>query len=404
MAIKVFMPRLTHDMQAGTLLRWLVSEGEPVKDGEPLFEVETDKAISEVVALGTGILQAVRYKDGESVPIGCTMAFILKEGEPLPEQSEPETVEPACEMATKNKEKTSTLTQLPPSPIGSEENHTLFASPIAKRIADQYQVDLSQIHGSGPRGRILDDDVQAYLSRCEECQGQREDEDRETRFDRIEITRLQQITGRRMLQSVRTIPHFVLEIDVDMTETQRWRSCINVDRKTRVSITTLLVKVVAHGLRLHPGVNATFHGDHVRCHRDINVGVAMATQDGLLVPVIHNADALNLDQIQRELGILRQDTEKGHLSPQSLSGGAITLSNLGMYGIDRFTAIINPPEAAILAAGRVRRLPWKGSGGLELRPIMTLRLSVDHRILDGAIAAPFLVQVKELLEKPWLML
>ena len=207
-----------------------------------------------------------------------------------------------------------------------------------------------------------------------------------------------------MTRSSQTIPQFTLEMDVDMGEAQRWRDEAGKEGEKRPSYTAILVRVVAEALRRHPRVNASLDGETLRQYKEINIGVATAMPEGLIVPVIRRADALSLAQIQEALDDLRDELAAGKVDPAHMDGATFTISNLGMYGVDRFQALINPPEAAILAVGRIRDLPVAGPHGLEARPVMTLRLSVDHRALDGATAAPFLATVRELLESPLRML
>jgi pyruvate dehydrogenase E2 component (dihydrolipoamide acetyltransferase) len=226
----------------------------------------------------------------------------------------------------------------------------------------------------------------------------------EVPFERIPLSRLQLTTGRRMALSSQTIPQFVLEVDVVMSEAQRLRQHIQWDGEKIPSYSAILVQVIARALHSHPRLNASLDGEFIRCYQEINLGVATATPEGLLVPVIRKANTLHLRQIQEVLDEIRDEARRGKIQADFLSGGTFTLSNLGMYGVERFQALVNPPEAAILAAGRIRKLPWVSSEGVQVQPVLTLRLSCDHRVLDGATAAPFLAQVKNLLENPYEML
>jgi pyruvate dehydrogenase E2 component (dihydrolipoamide acetyltransferase) len=207
-----------------------------------------------------------------------------------------------------------------------------------------------------------------------------------------------------MALSSQTIPQFMLEVDVVMSAVQRLRTHWEGEAEKKPSITAILIQAAARALQSHPRLNASLDGEFIKCYREINVGVATATQEGLLVPVIRRADSLHLGQIQAALDEIQAGAAQGKLKADFLSGGTFTVSNLGMYGVDRFQALVNPPEAAILAAGRIRELPWVGPEGVSVCPILTLRLSCDHRLLDGATAAPFLVDVKNLLENPYAML
>jgi len=371
MAEEVFLPRLTHDMESGRLVRWLKQEGDAVLKGEALFEVETDKAVSEVTAEASGRLQSVEYKEGQDIPVGARMALIIQEGEATPVMT--------------------------PSRIS--------ISPIAKRIARDHNVDLALLKGSGPGGRVVEADVRQYLSQEEQTSPIKAvAPPAEVEYEVVKLSTIQRITGQRMLQSSQTIPQFTLEVDVDMNEAVRLRQSLNPEAKSPISFTALLVKATALVLRHFPRINATFDGESLDCFKQINIGVAMTAKDDLTVPVIHQADTLTLEQIQEQLDDLKQQAFQGGLDAGQLSGGTFTLSNLGMYGIDRFTALVNPPQVAILAVGQVREQPWVEGGRLVTRPVLTLRLSVDHRALDGAAASPFLVELRKMIENPYRLL
>jgi pyruvate dehydrogenase E2 component (dihydrolipoamide acetyltransferase) len=408
MAVEVFLPRLTHDMRSGVLVGWLKADGDPVQAGELLYEVETDKAVTEVAAEGSGVLRRLDYKEGDEIPIGTVIAYILAEGEVVVPTGEPkeaigEVFSPAQRVVEPE--------ELHPSSFIPDlsARRGIVATPIARRIAREKGVDLGRLAGTGPLGRIVEADVRAYLSRAgmPEQVGPQQDKEAPAEVPerpesspdsgsvRVPLTRAQLVTGQKMSLSNQSIPQFVLEVDVDMSEAGRLR------QETFFSYTAILVKVVAEALERHPRVNASLDGEAIRYHREINVGLATATPDGLLVPVIGKANTLRLRQIQDAIAEIREQAGRGKIGSDYLSQGTFTLSNLGMYGIDRFEALVNPPEAAILAAGRIRDLPWAVAGEIHVRPILTLRLSADHRVLDGASAAPFLVEVKNLLENPY---
>jgi len=398
MAVEVLMPRITHDMTHGVLIEWLKSDGDRVVENEPLFQVETDKAVSEVVSEAAGVLRGVRFNEGDEIPIGAVMAFILDTGEALPEVRLEEVAvrEPQPQVPA-----------LPPDKIDvsnlTESTQTLsrvIASPIARRIAATNQIDIQKLTGSGPGGRIVKADVSAYLAERDSASRKQMEVSGETPYTWIPLTRYQKTVGRRMLQSIQTIPQFVLEVDVDVAEAESWREHLTEVSSQSISFTALLTKVVAVALCSHPEINSSLDGDQIRRYEEINIGIAMATTEGLLVPIIHGADALSVPQIQHELTEMRAQAKRGQITTRHLCESTFTVSNLGMYGIDRFQAIINPPEAAILAVGVIREMPWSKFGEVKLRPIVNMRLSIDHRILDGASAAPFLVEIKSMLESP----
>jgi pyruvate dehydrogenase E2 component (dihydrolipoamide acetyltransferase) len=401
MAIKVIMPRLTHDMQSGIFIRWLVQEGKPVQRGEPLFEVETDKAVTEVDAEAEGVLRGVRAEEGDTVPIGATMAYIAGEDETLPEIDEQQEVSPAVESSP------APVTS-PPARSTSEARqlHGVVATPIARRMAREKGVDLSQLKGSGPRGRIIEADVRAYVAQGAKTVPAPATETalQEAPYRQINLTNMELATGRRMLQGVQTMPQFNLEIDVDMSEATRWRERFNREVEKKVSYTALLVQTVAAALIRQPRLNARLEGDTLHSYEQVNLAVAVATPQGLIAPVIRAVEGLSLAEIQEELNLLQEQSQTGRLPAGRLSGATMTISNLGMFGIDRFQALINPPETSILAIGRIREMPWVVDGEIAIRPIMTMRLTIDHRVADGATAAPFLVEVSRLLKAPYLLL
>jgi len=400
MATEVIMPRLTHDMQTGVFMGWLKQEGDLISIGDPLFEVETDKAVSEVAAEASGVLRGISCNPGDEIPIGTTIAFILQEDEELPEF--PTSAPSTATLHSPIMSAAPSLEKTPSKGLKGGSSPTIanriIATPIARRIAREHQLDLGSIPGRGPRGRILEADVRSHLASTQGAGISLKSS--EAAFTALLLTRYQRIAGTRLQHSVQTAPHFHLEVDVDMGEAIRWRERVNQSTDLRISLSSILVKVVAHALSAHPRLNATFDQDFVRLLENINIGLAVAVEQGLLVPVVHQADRLSITQIQQTLKDLRIGAEAGKLKPDQLSGGTFTISNLGMYGIDRFQAIINPPEAAILAVGRIRQLPQVTEEGIVERPMMNLRLSIDHRLLDGATAAPFLVEIRETLENP----
>lgn len=422
MALEVFMPRLTHDMRAGILVEWYKKEGDEVKKGEPLFAVETDKTTVEVEADGSGVLKGVRLFAGDSVPVGEVMAWIAAPGEGVPETgivSAPgekapgpgvtpapgEDVEEANAAPIRSETEKAATPSSPEAPEASSPaaGGRIVASPLAKRTAREHGVDLGQIKGRGPHGRVTEADVQASLAQQATAAATALPLG-EVPYDVVPLSRLRQTIGERMVTSARTIPHFDLEVEVDMNEANHLRALYAEVNKPSVSHTALLVKVVARAMRKHPQVNAAFVDGELRLYREINIGVAMAVEEGLVAPVIRRADEMTLSQIQESLSRLRDKARGLRFAPEEVSGGTFTLSNLGMYGIDAFRAIINPPEAAILAVGRIVERPVGLKGHILLRPMARMILSVDHRVLDGAQAAPFLVEVRRLLENPYLLL
>lgn len=398
MSYEVFMPRLTHDMTSGHILHWLKKEGDVVKIGEALFEVETDKAVSEVQAEANGILQAIAFDEDQDVPVGAVMAFIVQKGE----EFSPSATKNAMKSVTQSslgkhqEEINKSVQKSHPEEVLKQR---LFITPIARRLIKEYHVDIDQLKGSGPSGKIVEADVRLWIKQREEQVTVAPTSTNEMEFEIIRLTDVERITGQRMYQSATSIPQFTLEVDVDMTEIIRLREFITTQMAYKVSYTTLLIEVTAKALRLHPRLNASFVEDQIRSYKSINIGVAMATSQGLIAPVIQKADTLTLATIQERINYFQSVAVGKSFCIKDLSNATFTISNLGMYGIDRFTALINPPQAAILAVGQIREKLVLKAGKPIMQPLMTLRLSVDHRVVDGAIAAPFLMDLKTNIEK-----
>ena len=412
MAVEVFMPKLTHDMDAGVLLEWYKQEGDEVQKGEPIFSVETDKVAVDVEAEESGTLHSLRFEPGDEIPVGEVIGRIVASGEEIPVQSEIRGT-PAGPPTPSHPPRSAGRRSEAPQPPSPWAGGRIVASPVARRLAKKHSIDLRQLHGRGPHGRITKADLEAYLAQRATVPEVTTPSDGappfsgEAPYDAIQLSNLRRTTGQRMLTSVRTVPHFYLEIEVDMSEAGRWRARYAEGNGGQVSYTALLVKVVAHALCQHPQLNASFVDGELRVYREVNVGVAVAMIDGLMVPVIHRADEISLGQIQATIAQLQEKAQaetQAKFAPDEVHGGTFTVSNLGMYGIDAFQAIINPPEAAILAVGRIVERPVAVEGQVVLRPMMRLVLSVDHRVVDGAQAASFLATVRRCIENPYLML
>lgn len=400
MPTEVFIPKMTDHMETALLNRWLVQPGDRVERGQPILEVETDKASAEVEAPASGILAGIRVQQGAEVPVGEVIAFILQPGEAVPESpgsSAAAAKEQAAPAAPKDQPSD---IQTPASPV---EGDAVRATPVARRVAKELGVDLRQVKGGGPQGRIREEDVRAaFQARAAQppvsapVAGAQE---------WIELSRAQLITGRRMAESVQTAPHFALTSTVDVTETLRRQAGLSEQIRAatgcKLTLSTMLVKVCAEALRRYPRANVSFHEGRLRRHARVNIGIAIGTEEGLVVPVIKNAAQKNLAEIVTLLEEYRRRAQEKRLTPDELGGGTFTISNLGMYGIDQFTAIINPPESAILAVGRVKKAPVViADETLALRSVMTLTLSIDHRSLDGVHGARLMAEIKQLLEQP----
>ncbi len=433
MATDIIMPALGVAQEKGTLLNWRKAEGQSVIKGEPLMEVETDKATVEIEAPASGILTNVTASSGDEVPVGNKIAVILAPGEvattaalqdprPLPEgdgisagrlarEGEGTTEDhplPLGEGRDEGHRPTSKPTS--PGEAAAQTWHVgerILASPAAKRIAKERGIDLSSLRGSGPSGSVLAEDVLRSTA-SEAISKAGPPKIGET----IQLTAMRRIVGERMTRSKQTAPHFYLSMDVDMTGIARQRNMLKEKNEPLVpSINDFILSACAKTLREFPSMNAAFTEQGVQLYSDINIGMAVALEEGLVVPVIRSADRLSLKDLaqqsrelvekaqkkkSREVGEKAQEKKR---FPLDYEGGTFTVSNLGTCGVDNFVAIINPPQCAILAVGRVAPRVVPHGEGIAVRSMMTLSLSADHRIVDGAIAARFLQEVKRRLER-----
>ena len=393
MATDVIMPALGVAQEKGTLIRWLKAQGEPVTKGEPLMEVETDKATVEIEAPATGILANVTASPGDEVPVGHRIAVLVAQGEemavaepPNPPSRAPEAPKPAAVQVERK------IIETKPHTTGIP-----LASPAARRIAQEKGIDLSVLRGTGPHGAVLAEDV----IRSTATQALGAAGSAIPAAETAKLTRMRRIVGERMTKSKQTAPHFYISMDIDMTEVRQRRMALKEKGETLApTINDFILAAAARALKVYPYLNASFVEEGVRLFSEINLGVAVALEDGLVVPVIRNADRLSLQQLAKQSRELAEKAQRKKLLPLDYEGGTFTVSNLGMLGVDSFVAIINPPQCAILAAGRVAPRVVADEEGMMIRSMMTATLSADHRIVDGAVAARFLQEVKRLLENP----
>ncbi len=403
MATEVIMPALGMAQEKGTLVNWLKAEGEAVKKGEPLMEVETDKAAVEIEAPASGILANVTALAGDEIPVGQKIAVILAPGEALPTERKATPAalhqHPLPQGEGTGEGRPATSTPTPPAESAAQTRHVgerVLASPTAKRIAKEKGVDLASLKGTGPAGSVVAEDVlRAGGAQTAAPAGPPKLK------ELVQLTAMRRIVGDRMSKSKQSAPHFYIGMDVDMTEVNRKRSEWKVRGEKLVpSINDFILCASARALRDFPSLNAAFTAQGIQIFSDINIGMAVALEEGLVAPVIRNADRLSLQEMAKQSRELAEKAQKKKLFPLDYEGGTFTVSNLGMLGVDSFVAIINPPQCAILAVGRVAPRVVPHGEEIAIRPMMTVTLSADHRIVDGAIAARFLRLVKELLEKP----
>src|SRR5256714_956027 len=399
MATEIKLPRLGQGMESGTIVKWLKSEGEPVEKGEPLYELDTDKVTQEVEADASGVLLRIAVQDGE-VEVGRTIALIGQEGESVPD------VAAASEEAAKPeaKRETPALQTLQQSVARSEgrAGGRIKASPLARRIARERGIELSSLRGTGPEGRIVAEDVERAAAEPAHAAAPPAAPPAEAEL--VPLTSLRRTIARRMTEAWQA-PAFQISMSADMTRALAIRARL-VERGDvpKPTISDLLTKVSASALMRHREVNAHFEGDSVRLLPSADIGMAVATERGLVVPVIHGCERLSIPAIAAARADLVERARSGKLQQADLEGGSFTISNLGMYGVEQFVAVLNPPQAAILAVGAVQETPVAVDGAVEIRPLMTMTLTCDHRSIDGATAADFLRTLKTFLEEPGLAL
>ncbi|HEX6176574.1 MAG TPA: dihydrolipoamide acetyltransferase family protein [Candidatus Binatia bacterium] len=397
MPTNVIMPALGVAQEKGTLVHWLKAEGQTVNKGEPLMEVETDKATVEVEAVASGILVNVTAAPGDEVPVGQTIALILTPGETLPEASIAHSLPSAKQNPTPASAQLKPETPMrTPSPMARVSGSHILASPAARRIAREEGIDLGGLRGSGPEGSVLIADVRQAKEKQLLGPGGAPPVSR-----LVTISPMRRIVAARMLQSKQSVPHFYISMDIDMTAIvvtrTKWKES---GERTFPSTNHFILSACARALREFPSLNARFIHDGIELLPDINIGMAVALAEGLVVPVIRNADQLSLTDLAQQSRQLVEKAQSKKLLPLDCEGGTFTVSNLGMLGVDSFIAIINPPQCAILAVGRVAPRAVADEVGIAVRSMMTATISADHRIVDGAIAARFLADIKRRLENP----
>jgi pyruvate dehydrogenase E2 component (dihydrolipoamide acetyltransferase) len=384
MPADVIMPALGMAQETGKVVRWLKRDGEPVTKGEPLLEVETDKVTVEIEAPADGTLAGVSAPDGADVPVGTVIAVVLAEGEAVAPVPDPE---PRLEREV---EALATAPVAAAAASAPDRPRRRLASPKARRLAPAHGIDLETLAGSGPNGAIVARDLESAPESVTR------DGD-----DAFQVGSVWRVMADRTTRAWQQVPHFFLSRDVEASRLGSWRDVAR--RKQggeKISHTDLLVKICAEALRRHPRVNASWREGAIVPGAGINVAIAVATDDGLVAPVVHRADTLDLPSISARRREIADAARSGRLRPEDVQGGTFTISNLGMYGVDAFQAIVNSPQAAILAVGRIVERPWAVDGAVVVRPVLTLTVSFDHRVVDGARGAEFLDTLAGLVGEP----
>ena len=433
MATKVFMEALSPTMEEGRLVKWLKNEGDAVKAGDPIGEVETDKAIMELVARGDGVLRKRLINEGDAVPVGTLVGVIAPVDENIdaliagaaapaaaaaptpatPAASAPTPAAPAPAApatAPAATEPTAPAPTAPAPPLSAAPTGPTRSSPLARRLAAERGLNLSALQGSGPNGRIIKRDIEAArvaptldaatpptgpTGRLVVADGDYTD---------VPLTQIRKIIAKRLGESIGPIPTFYLTAEYDLTRALEMRTAMaELGDEFKVSVNDILIKAIAVALSQHPEVNAHWNGDHIRYFNRVHLGMAVATDDGLIVPVIWDADRKRLSEISRDARELAKRARERKLKPEEFTGSTFSVSNLGMFGIDQFTAIINPPEAAILAIGAGEDRVVVVNGEMVVRKRVRVTMSCDHRIIDGAVGAKFLQALRRMVENPLML-
>lgn len=407
------MEALSPTMEEGQVVRWLKSEGDEVSSGDILAEIETDKATMELVARGDGLLRTILLDAGGTAAVGTVIGVIAGAEEDIADlipadgagtveaQDTPSPSDSRDPPAQDGDGRTASTVDVPPRVPGER----IKASPLARRLAEEQGLQLEAIAGSGPGGRIVKRDVVEAAERRITVVPEPLLPDAD--FEDVPLTQMRKTIARRLVESIGPVPHFFLTVDVDMSRTIDARRRVNARLEkegVRVSINDIVLKAVAVALRRHPECNAHWGGDHVRRFNRVHLGVAVAIDDGLITPVVTDADRKGLSQIAREIRELASRAREKRLTPAEYTGATFSVSNLGMFGVHEFTGVINPPEAGILAVGAVADRPVAVDGAVRIRPQMKMTMSCDHRVIDGAQGARFLATLRGILEEPLLAL
>jgi len=396
------MPSLSSTMRNGKVVKWYKKEGDFVEKGETLFEVETDKVNVEVESLASGFLRIILLEEGIEVSVNTPIAII---SDTMDEDISSMIEAKSSVIFSPSKEE--------PEKAGFEIPK-LKISPLARRIAEDKGVDIQAIKGTGPEGRITKQDVERAIAersqiplKPRKAEAKHELPGEIEGYEDIELTKMRRVIAQRLQESKATAPHFYVDVTADVTAITQARKALQTSMEkqgAKITFNDIVVKIVSQALKEFPMVNASFLKDRVRVYKAINIGVAVAVDEGLVVPVLRNADQKSISQISREVMELAGKARNKKLLPDEYEGGTFTVTNLGMFGVETFHAIINPPESGILAVSAIIPKPVVVEGEIAVRPCLKLSLSVDHRVVDGAIAAQFLARVKELIEAPFLLL
>ena len=409
MAEVVRMPKLSDTMTEGVVVEWHKKVGDMVEPGELLAEIETDKATMEFESFQEGVLLHIGVKKGETAAVNSILAILGKKGEKidkiLKEEKKNGTPKPVekeekVEAAPAPPAAEPTVTKAPePAPVVSSGDR-VKASPMAKKLANDKGVNIALINGTGDGGRVTKKDIEGYIHSTAGGTSSISEE----KFTEVGLSQMRKTIAARLAESKFTAPHFYLTVNIDMDRCIDARTSINATSNVKISYNDIIIKAAAAALKKHPAVNSSWLGDRIRYNEHVNIGVAIAVEDGLLVPVVRYADGKTLTQINIEVKDFAVKAREKKLQPEDWAGNTFTVSNLGMFGIDEFTAIINTPDACIMAVGGIRETPIVKNGEVVPGNLMAVTLSCDHRVVDGATGAEFLQTFKHMMENPVLFL
>lgn len=404
MSAEIILPKIDEAMVKGKIIEWKKNEGDRVEKGDIVFTIETEKVTWEVEAPESGILAQVRFQAGQEVAVGTVVAYVLQSGEKAPEKSVP--VSEPCQKDERGKDTPSSPHRMTRETPGTEariSSRKIKASPLAKKLARQKKLDLATVRGTGPGGRILRRDIQRHAEQKEKVSAVPP-----VRGKEIPLSSMRETIARRMIESFQFVPHFYISVEADAEGLndihQKLKPSLEKSTGLKLTLTDLLLKIIARALEEHSEINIQWTGSGIRQLADCNIGLAIGLPNGLIVAVIRQADTKSLAELAQARSDLVSRAQQGKIRMDEMRGGSLTLTNLGMYGIDQFDPILNPPESCILATGRILEKPVAHQGQVMIRKRMNLTLAIDHRVLDGVMGSRFLQRIKELIEQPILLL
>ena len=396
MAEVIKMPRLSDTMTDGVVAKWHKKLGDQIQEGDLLADIETDKATMEFESFQEGFLLHIGVKENETAAVDATLAILGEKDEDISSLLDADTADVKIKPTQSSPEPEEKEIVL--APVMKASSNRLKISPLAKKIAKEKKIDITSIHGSGDGGRIIKRDIEGFQN-----QPITTNQEISLKDEEIPISQMRKTIANRLSESKFTSPHFYLNIEVEMDNLITSRKLLNAKNNIKISFNDILVKAVSMAIKKHPLINSSWFNTHIKVHKNINIGIAVSVENGLVVPVIKNADFKSFSEISKETNSFVEKAKENKLQPSDWDSNTFTISNLGMFGIDDFTAIINPPDACILAVGAIKERAIVKNGNIVTANIMRLTLSSDHRLVDGVVGAKFLNTLKDMLESPLMM-